>query len=273
MKRSYFPIFLLLMTLLGVGAFSSANRDGVEELMWVEDFSNNKLNNDVWSKVVGDGCPNLCGWGNNELQYYTDKSRNVRLENNQLVIEAHRENSNGKAYTSGKVVTKNKADWKHGRIEIRAKLPSGRGAWTAFWMLPTVKNRKWPDDGEIDIMEHVGFNEEMIYGAIHTKKYNGMYGNHKVDSIAIMDSDEEFHTYSLEWKPESIKWLVDDAVYFSLDKDDEDNDGWPFNENAHHLIINLAVGGNWGGRMGIDDSIWPQKVIVDYVKYYKINSW
>lgn len=242
------------------------------QLVWTDDFNNPKIDPGKWGFQTGDGCPNSCGWGNNERQYYTDKKENARIENGRLIIEARKEQTGSRSYSSAKLVTKSKADWQHGRIEIRAKLPSGRGTWPAFWMLPTVEGRKmkWPNDGEIDIMEHVGFNQGMIYGTIHTGKYNHMIGTHKTDSLLVGDVEKEFHTYALEWTHDTMSWYVDDQLYNRLERNGDDNEAWPFNQFKYHLVLNLAVGGNWGGKMGIDDSIWPQRIEVDYVKYYEL---
>ncbi len=240
-------------------------------LVWEDNFTGKQIDPKKWVFQTGDGCPDVCGWGNNERQYYTDKAENARIENGHLIIEARKEKTGSRSYSSAKLVTKNKADWQHGRIEIRARLPYGRGTWPAFWMLPTVEDRKmkWPYDGEIDIMEHVGFNQGMIYGTIHTGKYNHMIGTHRTDSLFVGDTEKNFHVYALEWTHDSMSWYVDNRLYNKLDRNGEDENAWPFNQFRYHLILNLAVGGNWGGKMGIDDSIWPQRIEVDYIKYYK----
>ena len=131
---------------------------------------------------------------------------------------------------------------------------------------------KWPDDGEIDIMEHVGFNQGMIFGTIHTRKYNHMIGTHRTDSIYIQGVENEFHLYGFEWTHDAMLWYVDGKLYNKLDRNGEGEKAWPFNQFNYHLILNLAVGGNWGGQKGIDDTIWPQKIEIDYVKYYALNS-
>ena len=248
--------------------------DSLFELAWQEDFDQDSLDLEVWTTSVGDGCPDLCGFGNNELQYYSEDNENIRIEDGVLIIEAHKQKRGSSDYTSGKILTRSKLEWKWGRIDVRAKLPVGRGTWPAIWMLPTINGRemKWPEDGEIDIMEHVGYNHGMVYGTIHTKKYNGMLGTHKFDSVYVADAHENFHTYSIKWTEDYISWLKDDVEYFNLQKGNDDLDGWPFNQNKFHLIINLAVGGNWGGRYGVDDDIWPQKLMVDYIKYYKLKN-
>jgi len=272
MKNSALSLSLLLIILLGVGAY---NTDPTEkpsfELDWEEDFEKDELDTSVWTPVIGDGCPSLCGWGNNELQYYGDGEENVRVEDGILIIEAHKKVIKNSKFTSAKLVTKNKTDWKYGKIEVRAKLPQGRGTWPAIWMLPATKEKdlQWPDDGEIDIMEHVGYNQGMVYGTIHTKKYNGILDTQKSDSIYVADAHTEFHTYGIEWDSGAIRWYVDGKQFQELKKNNDGLDGWPFDQFKYYLIINLAVGGNWGGKHGVDHSIWPQRLEVDYVRYYK----
>ncbi len=241
------------------------------QLVWEDHFESERVDPAKWSVIKGDGCPALCGWGNNEKQHYTGRQENVRIEDGVLILEAHKEIYDSSRYTSAKLVTKNKGDWKWAKVEIRAKLPAGRGSWPAIWMLPTMDEakRQWPEDGEIDIVEHVGFNQDMVYGTIHTGRYNGMYGNQKVDSMEVAGASDQYHVYGLEWTEEELKWSVDGDIYYTLNRGDEDKMGWPFNENKFHLIMNLAVGGHWGGRQGVDETIWPQRLSVDYVKVYQ----
>lgn len=239
------------------------------ELVWEDDFSASELDSSRWTVIKGDGCPDLCGFGNNELQYYTGREANLRIREGVLIIQAVKDSTSGRAYSSAKLVTKGKGDWKYGMVEVRAKVPVGKGTWPAIWMLPTMEGeRQWPLDGEIDIMEHVGYNQGMVYGALHSNKYNGLLGTQRVDSIPVPDAHERFHVYALDWDEEKISWLVDGQEYYTVWKKDEDYEGWPFDQ-PHHLILNLAVGGNWGGKYGVDDSIWPQALEIDYVKVYQ----
>lgn len=250
--------------------FRKADDKHYDQLVWSDEFNEpGQPDQQKWIYDLGDGCPHLCGWGNNELQFYTDKTSNVRVEDGHLVIEGHKEQWKGKGYTSAKLKSKNKGDWDHGKIEIKAKLPEGKGTWPAFWMLPTLtRPMKWPADGEIDIMEHVGFNQGWIFGTIHTKKYNHMVGTQKSDSIFIGNVHDQFHVYGLEWNKTEMEWSVDGKPYHKILKGNDNHDGWPF-EEKFHLIVNLAVGGNWGGRHGVDESIWPQKIEIDYVRVYQ----
>lgn len=243
------------------------------ELVWQDNFDGPELNYDNWTSIEGNGCPDLCGFGNKELQNYTSASKNLRIENGILIIEAHKEPSDGSEYSSAKLVSKSKGDWQYGKIEIRAKVPFGRGTWPALWMLPTItdRDRKWPYDGEIDIMEHVGYNQGMIYGTIHTESYNHKIGTQKVDSVEVNDAHIAFHNYTLIWDKDQMTWAIDDEPYFTIDKNDASYEGWPFDQ-PYHLIFNLAVGGTWGGSKGIDDSIWPQTLEIDFVKVYQNSN-
>ena len=273
MNKALKIILLVLAVGISLAMILNGSSSRFSEV-WMDDFSGDKIDETKWTIETGNGCPNLCGFGNNEAQYYTDEQSNIRIEDGMLIIEAHKTNDPQRPFTSGKLITKHKADWRYGKIEMKAKLPKGKGTWPAFWMLPTFKDgsMKWPLDGEIDIMEHVGFNQGMIYGTIHTQKYNGSIGTQKSDSLFIRDAHSSFHVYGIEWSPSEISWYIDDQKYLTLKKNDDDYTGWPFDENEYHLILNLAVGGNWGGRMGIDEGIWPQQYVIDYVKYYKLEQ-
>lgn len=241
------------------------------ELIWSDEFEIDGLpDTSKWSYDIGDGCPRICGWGNLEAQYYTEnRLENARIENGHLIIEARRENMGKRKYTSARLTTKNKGDWKYGLVEVRAKLPSGRGTWPAIWMLPT-KNKYggWPKSGEIDIMEHVGYNVDSIFGTIHTETYNHTKSTHKGKSMTVKDSETAFHTYGINWTEESIQFFVDDEIYFTFRNDEVTSDEWPFDQ-VFHLALNVAVGGTWGGRKGINNDIFPQKMEVDYIRVYE----
>ena len=258
-------IVAYLLSALALAGCASIPREAKQTLVWSDEFNYTGLPDSTkWSYNV-DGH----GWGNNELQYYTDKRlENARVENGVLTIEARKEEWQGSKYTSARLVTKGKGDWQYGRIEVRARIPKGRGTWPAIWMLASTDPLAWPDDGEIDIMEHVGFNQGYVHGTVHTKKYNHVIGTQKTDTILVPDCSEKFHVYALDWTADSIKISMDDQVYFTFGNERTGDDAWPFNK-PHHLLLNIAVGGNWGGAKGIDDSIWPQKMEVDYVRVYK----
>jgi beta-glucanase (GH16 family) len=171
-------------------------------------------------------------------------------------------------YTSARLVTKGKGDWKYGRMEIRAKIPDGTGTWPAIWMLSSITPMNWPDDGEIDIMEHVGFDPGQIHATIHCKKYNHTIGTQKTAIISVPDFATAFHTYTMEWTADSIGMYIDQKKYFSFANEHSDYNAWPFDQPMH-LILNVAVGGDWGGKKGIDNSIFPKQMIVDYVRVYQ----
>jgi beta-glucanase (GH16 family) len=209
------------------------------------------------------------GWGNNELQYYTDKRwDNARIENGHLIIEARKENYQNSQYTSARLVTRGKGDWKYGRIEVRARLPKGLGTWPAIWMLASNTPLKWPDDGEIDIMEHVGYDQGRVHGSVHTKKYNHVAGTQKTATTMVPDCSEQFHVYSVAWDANTVKVAVDSATFFSFSNERSGYAAWPFN-NPMHLLLNIAVGGNWGGQKGVDSTIYPVRMEVDYVRVYQ----
>lgn len=239
-------------------------------LVWADEFEvAGAPDTSRWGYDLGDGCPDVCGWGNNELQYYTNRPENVRVEDGKLLIEAHRESFEGKEYTSTRLVSKNKGHWQYGYIEARAKLPQGTGTWPAIWMLPTDwVYGGWPASGEIDIMEHVGFNQNMVYGTVHTKAFNHNIGTHKGDSLALEDVHNSFHLYAIDWSPDKIDFLIDGELYNTFENEGTGYEAWPF-DKPFHLLINLAVGGDWGGTKGVDENLWPQRLEVDYIRVYE----
>ena len=167
------------------------------------------------------------------------------------------------------MVTQGKGDWLYGRIEVNAKLPKGRGTWPAIWMLSSDwAYGAWPESGEIDIMEHVGYNPNVIHGSTHCNKYVHTKGTQKTGTINISDAVGAFHNYILEWNKDSIKVFVDDKHYFTSINEQRGWEYWPFFKDFH-LILNVAVGGSWGGAQGIDATVFPQKMEVDYVRVYK----
>lgn len=240
------------------------------KLVWSDEFDYTGLPDSTrWGYDLGDGCPNVCGWGNNELQYYTRDRKNARAEKGVLIVEAHREPTGTKAYSSARVVSKFKGDWTYGRIAIKAKLPKGLGTWPAIWMLPTDwKYGGWPASGEIDIMEFVGYMPDSLFGSVHTKSFNHAIGTQSTKGMYVKDLSTAFHEYAIDWHPERIDFLFDGKVYHTFKNQKTGPDAWPFDQRFH-LILNLAVGGNWGGKMGVDEKIWPQRMEVDYVRVYQ----
>ena len=261
--------------IVGPFCFGSCDESCDEEvinytLVWDDDFDNSEIDLNKWNFEIGTGD---WGWGNNEAQYYTNDPENAYIEDGNLIIEAVHENYGGMNYTSARLTTKNKGDWRYGKFEIRAKLPTGIGTWPAIWMLPTDwVYGGWPESGEIDIMEHVGYNPNWIHGTIHTDAYNHMDGTQLGGQIHINDASSNFHIYSIVWSDESIKWYVDDIQFYDFYNDQQDDfTTWPFNQDFH-LILNLAIGGTWGGQQGIDDSAFPAQFKIDYVKIYEASQ-
>jgi len=255
------PGFLLFFSLAAQAQQGGPGRN----LVWSDEFNYKGLPDSAkWSYDTGGH-----GWGNHELQFYTARrAENARVEDGKLIIEARKEPWEGKEYTSARLVTRGKGDWKYGRIEVRARLPKGLGTWPAVWMLGSVARFRWPEDGEIDIMEHVGWHQGYIHGSIHCKKYNHVLHTQKTDTVLVSDCSEKFHVYGLEWTADSIRISVDDKVYFSFANEHSDYSAWPF-DNKMHLLLNVAVGGDWGGQKGVDGKIWPQRMEIDYVRVYQ----
>lgn len=232
----------------------------------------------VWADEFEiDGAPNPDHWNyeegfirNNEKQYYTrGRLENARVENGNLVIEARRDNWEGNEYTSASVITKDRASWTYGRFEIMAKIPTGRGMWPAIWTLGTnFPLTSWPLTGEIDIMENVGFEPDEIHANIHTEAFNHEDGTNFGDKITVTDPWADFHLYAMEWYPDRIDIFFDDTKYFTFENTGNGVEEWPFFE-PQYLLLNIAVGGNWGGLKGINDSIFPQQFLIDYVRVYQ----
>ena len=211
------------------------------------------------------------GWGNNEAQYYTDNPKNVRVQNGKLIIEALREDFYGSKYTSSRIKTKK--SWKYGRFEIKAKLPQGIGTWAAFWGLPTEwKYGNWPNSGEIDVLEHVGFEEGHIVSSVHNIAHHGDLSRSDQTNYAIAKNVvNSFNDYVLEWDEKEIKTFINDKLIFSYLKNDQPWERWPFDEKFH-FILNIAIGGNWGGMKGIDDTAFPTKMEIEHLRVYKKNT-
>ena len=245
------------------------------QIAWSDEFNVDGLPDPMkWSY---DTDRNFLGWYNNELQYYAAaRPDNSSVANGSLVITARKENLDGagladwggQAYSSARLVTRGKAQWTYGFIEIRAKLPCGRGTWPALWMLSSPPQSAWPDDGEIDIMEHVGFDPGVVHGTMHTLAYNHTRNNSRTATTNVPDACTAFHRYQLTWNAHQIKVGVDDRNFYQYSNDGSGNAEWPF-DSAQYLIFNIAVGGDWGGQMGVDDTIFPVKMEVDYVRVYQ----
>ena len=234
------------------------------ELVWSDEFDGTTLNLDNWSYELGDGCPNLCGWGNNELQEYTDD--NHRLEDGMLIISAKKgSNSN---YTSTRIKTKGKQEFQYGRIEARVKVPSGAGMWPAFWALGNdIETNSWPNCGEIDIVEYVGKNPGQIFTSVHTPSSYGNTVNSMITNVPNVE--EDFHNYAVEWNENFIDFFFDDTRVYTYFVQTKNQNTWPFNK-PFFFILNLAVGGNFGGPVA-NNIEFPREFIIDYVRVYQQN--
>ncbi len=264
---------LALAGLLSVGIVAPAH--ATYSLVWADEFNGAALNTADWNYDIGTGCPSLCGWGNNELEYY--RSQNVAVTGGNLVITAKAESFSGSSYTSGKITTLGKRSFTYGRIEMRAKLPTGGGMWPAFWMMPTANvYGGWAASGEIDIMEAAN-TPASIGGTIH---YGGTYpantssgGSYSIGGASFANA---FHIYAVEWTPDSLRWYVDGALYFTSTSAQWYSGGAPGNPRApfdqpFYILLNLAVGGNYTGCTSAScvTAALPQQYLVDYVRVYQ----
>lgn len=255
-------------------AAASAGPPPGYSLVWSDEFDSGDMPDPA--RWAYDTERNADGWYNNELQYYSDaRAKNARLEDGKLIIEAHRERLDngevpdwgGQAYTSARLTTKGLAAWQYGYVEIRAKLPCARGTWPAIWMLPP-DDVSWPQQGEIDIMEHVGHMPGIIHGTVHTGDYNHRINTQKGAQVAVPKACDAFHTYTLDWREDALTIGVDGTSYFTFENEGTGDGAWPF-DKPFFLILNVAVGGTWGGAEGVDRSAFPQRMEVDYVRVWQ----
>lgn len=238
---------------------------------FADEFSAKTIDRSKWRF---DTSRNAVGWFNNERQYYAAaRSKNARIEDGALVIEARREKLSkasfadwgGQVYTSAKLVTRRA--YGYGFYEVRAKLPCGRGIWPAIWLLPTAG--KWPDAGEIDVMEMVGWDPNLIHATLHSGAYNHRLGTQRGAQRRVATSCTAFHRYQLDWRPDAITIGIDGRAYMRVANDQPGGvAAWPF-RRPYELILNVAVGGDWGGQKGIDDTAFPQAMTIDYVRYWQ----
>ncbi|WP_159437705.1 glycoside hydrolase family 16 protein [Ferrimonas marina] len=257
----------LLSVLAGPAALAADYR-----LVWSEEFEGSTLDESKWSYQLGDGCDiNLCGWGNNELQHY--RADNVTVADGLLTITALPSDEPDVPYTSGRIRSLNKADFRYGRIEARIKLPAGQGLWPAFWMLPTDEQYGgWAASGEIDIMEAVNLTAaggNAVHGTLH---YGGSWPENQYTGKEYSPPDsvvEQFHVYRVDWQPGEIRWYVDDVLYQTQTQWHSGNGPYPAPfDQRFHLLLNLAVGGNWPGAPD-DATEFPAQMQVDYVRVYQ----
>ncbi|MGI6047039.1 MAG: family 16 glycosylhydrolase [Petrimonas sp.] len=220
-------------------------------------------NADKWYFETGAG-----GWGNNEIQNYISGFRGTDtcavISDGTLKIIAKKV---GSEVLSIRMNTKE--SWQYGYFEARLRMPSGKGTWPAFWMMPKDMSLGWPTCGEIDIMEYVGYNPNIVHSTVHTKAYNHMIGTQKGKSTAVANAETEFHIYAVEWTVDYIRGFVDGKQYFEFLNDKQNNvETWPFNK-PFYLKLNLAWGGNWGGAQGVDEAKLPATYEIDYVRVYQ----
>lgn len=238
------------------------------DLVWNDEFEGDAVNTDYWVFEIGDGCPNICGWGNNEWQYY--RSQNAWVEGGVLTIEARNENYQGSNYTSTRMKTQGKKSFKYGRVDIRALLPKGQGIWPALWMLgENITSVGWPASGEIDIMEMIGGSsrENQVHGTVHWD-LNGHVqagGSYTLSSGTFAD---EYHVFSIIWDENQIRWFVNDTQYYQIDITPDHMT--EFHEEFFFLF-NVAVGGNWPGYPD-ETTVFPQQMRVDYIRMFQINE-
>lgn len=262
-----YPIIaLLIISCKSNVSLDNTNDDDIYELVWADEFDYSGLPDT--SKWGYDTEGNDAGWGNYEAQYYTAADiDNAKVENGVLHITAIKEKFGNKAYTSARLISK--SNWKYGRIEVSAKLPTAPGTWSAIWMMPgnwSFNDGGWPDIGEIDIMEHVGHNMGVVHASAHSKDYQWQKGNQKTAIIKVEDINTKFHSYTLDWSDEKLEISVDDSTYFTYKNEGLGESKWPFNK-PFYVILNLAVGGAWGGI--VENELFPQTMEIDYIRVYQ----
>lgn len=264
MKRKKQLIMSLVISSLMVSSFIptvTAKADTGWNLAWSDEFNGTSINTSNWKYETGGD-----GWGNNELEYYTNRSENARVENGNLVVEARKENYNGMNYTSARLKSQGLKNWTYGKVEARMKLPAGQGVWPAFWMLgENISQVSWPKCGEIDIMEHIN-NESAIHGTIHWDSTGN--NTHAQYGAASPNIDvTQYHVYSIEWDASSIKWFVDGTQYLEANIANNINGTEEFHK-PFFILFNLAIGGNWPGNPD-GSTPFPAKMYVDYVRVYQ----
>ena len=237
-------------------------------LVWADEFNSTTLDASKWTPQIGAG-----GWGNNELQYYTNRAENVEVNNGLLKIIARSEPYGGMNYTSARLRTINNGDWTYGKFEARMKLPITQGMWPAFWLMPTENYYgSHPKSGELDIMELTGNLPARVYGTIHTidNSTNGVYTSGANYNLPSGTFNDDFHVFSVEWSPDTIRWYVDNQLYSTKTSANFNGNPWRFDRDFH-IILNLALGGVWAGTPDATSNL-PQAMEVDYVRVYQQNQ-
>jgi len=271
-KKRNFVLGILSLTLLVI--FNGITSCSTDETQTVANFHTITMqdefdqdgapNSSIWTYDIGGN-----GWGNNELQYYTDRSQNVAVQNGYLIITAEKENFEEASYTSARILSKGLFEQAYGRFEARIKLPWGQGIWPAFWLLGgDIDTNNWPNCGEIDIMEYRGQNPTTVLGTVHGPGYSGGESISKSYSLTNDRFDTGFHVFGIEWTPDYINYYVDDVLYNQITPEDVTGE-WVFNK-PFFIIINLAVGGSFVGSPNAE-TVFPQTMLVDYVRVYQAD--
>jgi len=268
-------LFISSLFMIGCSADDTQTVATFDNLVAEDNFEvDGQIDSSFWNFDIGDGsAEGIPGWGNNELQYYTDRPENVTVQNGFLLITARQESFNGSQYTSARLQTKGKIQQLYGRFEARIRLPFGQGMWPAFWLLGDDSDGSiWPQIGEIDILENTGDAPTEIFGTIHGPGYSGGDSISKTFTFENERVDTDFHIYGIEWGPNFINYYVDDVLYHQVTPKDvaEETDSagqWVFNDRSFYIVLNLAVGGNLPGPPKAE-TVFPQTMVVDYVRIY-----
>lgn len=258
-------IIVLLLTTISCSTDETQTVANFQTLVIADEFNTDGApDSSMWTYDIGTGAN---GWGNNELQYYTDRTENVKVENGYLLITANQEDFEGASYTSARIKTQNLFERAYGRFEARIRLPYGKGLWPAFWLLGNdCETNIWPQCGEIDIMEYLGDNPTTIFGTVHGPGYSGGEAISKDYVLENDRYDTGFHVFGIEWGPDYINYYVDDALYQTITPQDVPGE-WVFN-HPFYIILNVAVGGNFPGSPN-NETVFPQTMLVDYVRVYQ----
>jgi beta-glucanase (GH16 family) len=261
-----FLLATLFIITLGCSTDETQTVAQFTELVMADEFdTDGALNPAIWGYDIGVG---INGWGNQELQYYTDRRENIIVQNGVLIITAKEESFKGSNYTSARILTKGKFEQKYGRFEARIRLPQGKGLWPAFWMLGAdIDTNPWPACGEIDIMENAGSKPTEVSGAVHGPGYSGGSPILKKYNLENDRFDTGFHIFGIEWGPAYINYYVDDVLYNQITPTDVPGE-WVFDKGPFYIILNVAVGGLFDGPPNAE-TVFPQTMLVDYVRVYK----
>jgi len=261
----YLTLTTSMFVIMGCSSDEKQTVTTMNQLVMQDEFDEDGApNSTYWSYNIGTGSN---GWGNNELQYYTDRPENVVVEDGMLKITARRELYMGSNYTSARILTKGKVEQKYGRIEARIKLPLGQGLWPAFWMLGSdIDEVGWPACGEIDIMEYLGNNPTTVLGTVHGPGYSAGESISKSYTLPNSRFDTDFHIFGIEWGEDYINYYIDDVLYNQITPEDVPGE-WVFDQ-PFYIILNMAVGGNLPGSPNAETA-FPQTMLVDYIRIYQ----